>query len=143
MHSQMYTHIIYSHTHILISLSLSLSLSLSIFLSLSLSPPPLLSLHTAESTGTWCSKHIALLTYMVAQICQLNVNEHAFLTITLSHTHTHVPGMEALSIQSTPTDSRFNRDSGYELPDCWFTLNRKLRGGAPEITARHAPGSIT
>ena len=37
---------------------------------------------------------------------------------------------EALCIQSTPTDSRFNRDGGYELPDCWFTLNRKLRGGA-------------
>ena len=37
---------------------------------------------------------------------------------------------EALCIQSTPADSRFNRDSGYELPDCWFALNRKLRGGA-------------
>ena len=29
-----------------------------------------------------------------------------------------------------PADSRFNRDSGYELPDCWFVLNRKLRGAA-------------
>ena len=37
---------------------------------------------------------------------------------------------EALCIQSTPADSRFNRDGGYELPDCWFALNRKLRGGA-------------
>ena len=25
---------------------------------------------------------------------------------------------EALCIQSTPADSRFNRDGGYELPDC-------------------------
>ena len=30
---------------------------------------------------------------------------------------------EALCIQSTPADSRFNRDGGYELPDCWFALN--------------------
>ena len=37
---------------------------------------------------------------------------------------------EALCIQSTPKDSRFNRDSGYELPDCWIALNRKLKGGA-------------
>ena len=29
---------------------------------------------------------------------------------------------EALCIQSTPADSRFNRDGGYELPDCWFAL---------------------
>ena len=44
---------------------------------------------------------------------------------------------EALCIQSTPTDSRFNRDGGYELPDCWFVLNRKLRGGA--IVGHRAP----
>ena len=44
---------------------------------------------------------------------------------------------EALCIQSTPADSLFNRDSGYELPDCWFALNRKLRGGA--IVGHHAP----
>ena len=44
---------------------------------------------------------------------------------------------EALCIQSTPADSRFNRDGGYELPDCWFALNRKLRGGA--IVGHHAP----
>ena len=37
---------------------------------------------------------------------------------------------EAMCIQSTPTDSRFNRDSGYELLDCWIALNRKLKGGA-------------
>ena len=37
---------------------------------------------------------------------------------------------EAMCIQSTPTDSWFNRDSRYELPDCWIALNRKLKGGA-------------
>ena len=45
--------------------------------------------------------------------------------------HTMELVKEALCIQSTrPADSRFNRDGGYELPDCWFALNRKLRGGA-------------
>ena len=44
---------------------------------------------------------------------------------------------DALCIQSTPADSRFNRDGGYELPDCWFALNRKLRGGA--IVGHRAP----
>ena len=44
---------------------------------------------------------------------------------------------EALCIQSTPADSRFNRDGGYELPDCWVALNRKLRGGA--IVGHRAP----
>ena len=37
---------------------------------------------------------------------------------------------EAMCIQSAPTDSRFNRDRWYELPDCWITLNWKLKGGA-------------
>ena len=41
---------------------------------------------------------------------------------------------EALCIQSTPADSRLG---GYELPDCWFALNRKLRGGA--IVGHRAP----
>ena len=45
---------------------------------------------------------------------------------------------EALCIQSTPPDARFNRDSGYELPDCWVALNRKLKGGA-SAGARRAP----
>ena len=45
--------------------------------------------------------------------------------------------LKALCIQSTPTDSRFNRDSGYELPDCWFALNRKLTDGA--IVSYHVP----
>ena len=44
---------------------------------------------------------------------------------------------ETLCIKSTPAGSRFNRDSGYELPDCWFALNRKLRGGA--IVGHRAP----
>ena len=37
---------------------------------------------------------------------------------------------EEMCIQSMPTDSRFNRDNGYELPDCLIALNRKLKGGA-------------
>ena len=37
---------------------------------------------------------------------------------------------EAMCILSMPIDSRFNHDSGYELPDCWIALNRKLKGGA-------------
>ena len=41
------------------------------------------------------------------------------------------------SPMSTPADSRFNRDGGYELPDCWFALNRKLRDGA--IVGHRAP----
>ena len=53
-----------------------------------------------------------------------------------SHT-TELVMKEALCIQSTPADSRFNRDGGYELPDCWFALNRKLRGGA--IVGHRAP----
>ena len=53
---------------------------------------------------------------------------------------------EAMCIQSTPTDSRFNRDSGYELPDCWIALNRKLKGGAlvgaPRASAGVAGNSV-
>ena len=49
---------------------------------------------------------------------------------------------EAMCIQSTPTDSRFNRDSGYELPDCWIALNRKLKGGAL-VGAPHASAGRT
>ena len=44
--------------------------------------------------------------------------------------------MEALCIQSMLADSCFNRDSGYELPDGWITLNLKLRDGA--IVGHHA-----
>ena len=44
---------------------------------------------------------------------------------------------EALCIQSTPADSHFNRDSEYELPDCLFALNRRLRGRA--IVGHRAP----
>ena len=29
-----------------------------------------------------------------------------------------------------PANARFNRDSGYELPDCWIALNKKLKGRA-------------
>ena len=48
---------------------------------------------------------------------------------------------EALCIQSTPADSHFNRDSRCELPDCCFTLNPKLRGGA--IVGHCTPGTHT
>ena len=37
---------------------------------------------------------------------------------------------EALSIRTTPEDARFNRDNGYELPDCWIATYKKLKGGA-------------
>ena len=37
---------------------------------------------------------------------------------------------ELLSIRMTPENARFNRDSGYELPDCWIATYKKLRGGA-------------
>jgi hypothetical protein len=43
---------------------------------------------------------------------------------------------EALSIQATPEDARFNRDGGYELPDCWIATYNKLRGGASFRNAR-------
>ena len=43
---------------------------------------------------------------------------------------------EALSIHATPEDARFNRDSGYELPDCWIAMYKKLRGGASFSSAR-------
>ena len=49
----------------------------------------------------------------------------------------HVHGLAVYSyssIQTTPTDSRYG---GYEYPDCWFALNRKLRGGA--IVGHRAP----
>ena len=44
---------------------------------------------------------------------------------------------EALSIRTAPDDSHFNRDSGYELPDCWIATYRKLKGGASLSSARH------
>ena len=44
---------------------------------------------------------------------------------------------EALCIQSMLADLRFNRDGRYELLDCWFALNQKLRGGA--IVGHRAP----
>ena len=37
---------------------------------------------------------------------------------------------EVLSIHTTLEDTRFNRDSGYELPDCWIATYNKLKGGA-------------
>ena len=45
---------------------------------------------------------------------------------------------EALSIRTTPEDARFNRDSGYELPDCWIATYRKLKGGASLSSAHRA-----
>ena len=37
---------------------------------------------------------------------------------------------EALHIQLTPSEDRFNRDVGIELPDCWIVTLKMLRGGA-------------
>ena len=37
---------------------------------------------------------------------------------------------ESLSIQTKPESERFNRDSGFKLPDCWIATYKKLRGGA-------------
>ena len=31
---------------------------------------------------------------------------------------------EALIIHTTPEDTRFNCDNGYELPDCWIATTR-------------------
>ena len=47
---------------------------------------------------------------------------------------------EALSIRTTPEDAHFNRDSGYELPDCRIATIKKLKGGASLSSAcrRHA-----
>ena len=43
---------------------------------------------------------------------------------------------EALSIRTTLEDARFNRDNGYELPDCWIAAYKKLKGGASLSSAR-------
>ena len=45
---------------------------------------------------------------------------------------------ESLSIRTTPEDTRFNRDSGYELPDCWIATYKKLKGGASLSSAHGA-----
>ena len=37
---------------------------------------------------------------------------------------------ESLSVRTTPEDTSFNRDSGYELPNCWIATYKKLGGGA-------------
>ena len=37
---------------------------------------------------------------------------------------------ESLSIRTKPESERFNRDNGFELPDCWIATYKKLRGGA-------------
>ena len=34
---------------------------------------------------------------------------------------------DALYIQAKLANARFNRDSRYELPDCWITLNKNWR----------------
>ena len=50
---------------------------------------------------------------------------------------------EALSIHTTPEQAHINRDSGYELPGCWITTYKKLKGGA-SMNARGArPGVRT
>ena len=37
---------------------------------------------------------------------------------------------EALSTRTMHEQTRFNRDSGYELPHGWFATYKKLNGGA-------------
>ena len=41
-------------------------------------------------------------------------------------------------------DARFNRDNGYELPDCWIATYKKLKGGASLSSAhrRHAHANV-
>ena len=46
---------------------------------------------------------------------------------------------EALSIHATPEDARFNRDSGYELANCWIATYKKLKGGA-SLSSAHRTG---
>ena len=36
---------------------------------------------------------------------------------------------ETICIRTTPESSHFNRDGDYNIPDCWITAYRKLRGG--------------
>ena len=48
---------------------------------------------------------------------------------------------ESLSIRTTPEDARFNRDSGYELPDCWIATYKKLKGGA-SLSSAHSASTI-
>ena len=45
---------------------------------------------------------------------------------------------EALSIRTTPADTRFNRDEGYDLPECWIATYKKLKGGASMNDTHHA-----
>ena len=37
---------------------------------------------------------------------------------------------EALHIQMTPAEERFNRDGGLEIPGCWIVALKTLEGGA-------------
>ena len=48
---------------------------------------------------------------------------------------------EALHIERTPTNTRLNRDGGYELPGCWITTMKKLGGGANHAGANHVGAS--
>ena len=36
---------------------------------------------------------------------------------------------EALHIQMTPSEERFNRDGGLEVPGCWIAVMRRQGGG--------------
>ena len=54
---------------------------------------------------------------------------------------------EALHIKSTPANTRFNRDRGYELPGCWIAKNiaimKKLGGGANRAGIKHTSASTS
>ena len=36
---------------------------------------------------------------------------------------------EAICIRTAPESSHFNRDGGYDIPDCWIATYRKLKSG--------------
>ena len=48
---------------------------------------------------------------------------------------------EALCIKSTPQDQCFNRDEGFDLPDVWTTLYRRLECGTRNDAARRLTDS--
>ena len=43
---------------------------------------------------------------------------------------------EALHIQMTPAEERFNRDGGLEIPGCWIAALKTLRAGLVFASSR-------
>ena len=48
---------------------------------------------------------------------------------------------KSLSIGMKPESKRFNCDNGFELPDCWIAMSKKLRGGANMHTTHAHPNA--